>query len=288
MIYLQYVANGILLGGIYASIAAGLSLVWGVLNIVNLMHGILIVAGAYVAFFAYQMLGIHPFLSVIPAGILVGLCAYALQMVVINRVVAQSILVTLTLTFGLDLIVNNGMLLAFTADYRRVVLQNPLGVANVLGIIVPLDRAAATVLALVLTVALWLLLKTTRIGRAIIAVRFDRDAASLMGINVAQIYGITFAIGAALAAAAGSLISVVFPFSPLTEYSFLFKAFIICILGGVGSIPGAALGGFVLGLIESLGTAAFGPEHALTVSFGVLIAFLLLRPQGLLGRAGFE
>src|SRR3954468_4645228 len=127
MIHLQIAANGLVLGGLYACIAVGFSLVWGVLNVINILHGSFIVLGAYIAFFAYVALGIHPFVSVFICGALLFALGYLLQSSIINRVIAAPVLITLTLTFGLDLIINNAMLAAFTADYRKVNLARPLG-----------------------------------------------------------------------------------------------------------------------------------------------------------------
>ncbi len=287
MILFQYLANGLILGGLYACIAAGFSLVWGVLSIINLLHGSFIVLGAYIAIYSYADFGIHPFLSVITAGAALGAIGYVTQLIVINRVVAQSVLVTLILTFGLELMMNNAMLVAFTADYRKVILDNSLGVAELGNVFISLDRAASAAIAFLLILGVWLCLRLTTIGRAIVAVRFDREAALLMGIDVKQTYAITFGIGAALAGAAGSLLSVSFPFSPLSGPLFLSKAFVICILGGVGSVPGAAVGGLIFGLLESFGAVAFGSEYALTLAFIVLILLLLVRPHGLLGVKGY-
>jgi branched-chain amino acid transport system permease protein len=182
---------------------------------------------------------------------------------------------------------NNAMLVAFTADYRKVVLEKSLGVLQLGNVFIAMDRALATVIAFVLIFLLWLLMRLTSIGRAIIAVRFDREAASLMGIDVKRTYAITFALGGAMAGAAGSLMSVSFPISPLSGPLFLSKAFVICILGGVGSVPGAALGGLIFGMLESFGAVFFGAEYALTLAFIVLIILLLVRPHGLLGVKGF-
>jgi branched-chain amino acid transport system permease protein len=225
--------------------------------------------------------------SVITAGIALGALGYVVQLGIINRVVAQSVLVTLILTFGLELMMNNAMLVAFTADYRKVVLEKSLGVLQLGNVFIAMDRALATVIAFVLIFLLWLLMRLTSIGRAIIAVRFDREAASLMGIDVKRTYAITFALGGAMAGAAGSLMSVSFPISPLSGPLFLSKAFVICILGGVGSVPGAALGGLIFGMLESFGAVFFGAEYALTLAFIVLIILLLVRPHGLLGVKGF-
>jgi branched-chain amino acid transport system permease protein len=288
MIHLQIAANGLVLGGLYACIAVGFSLVWGVLNVINILHGSFIVLGSYVAFFAYVHLGIHPFISIVAAGAVLYALGYALQAGIINRVVTAPVLITLTLTFGLDLILNNAMLVAFTADYQAVNLANPLGTLKIGPVYLPGDRVAAMVLALLLTVLLYRLLRDSRIGRAIVAVRMDREAAALMGVDVKHINAITFAVGAFMAGAAGALLSIIFPISPLNGPLFLGKAFVVCVLGGLGSVPGAMIGGLVLGVIESFGSYWLGPEHAMTLSFGLLLVLLFVRPSGLMGRRGYE
>ena len=288
MIYWQIAANGLVLGGLYACIAVGFSLVWGVLNVINILHGTFIVLGSYIAYFAYVHAGIHPFVSIVIAGVLLYILGHALQAGIINRVVAAPVLITLTLTFGLDLILNNAMLVMFTADYRSINLVRPLGVLEIGPVFLPGDRVAAMGLALLLTVLLYRLLRDSSIGRAIVAVRMDRDAAALMGVNVKRINAITFGIGALMAGAAGALLSIIFPISPLNSGAFLGKAFVVCVLGGLGSVPGAMVGGLVLGIIESFGSYWFGPEHAVTISFALLLLLLFVRPSGLVGRRGYE
>jgi branched-chain amino acid transport system permease protein len=252
------------------------------------MHGSFIVLGAYIAFFAYVTLGIHPFVSVFISGALLFLAGYALQANVINRVIAAPVLITLTLTFGLDLILNNGMLAAFTADYRKLNLAHPLGSFQFGPVFLPGDRIAATVLAILLSTSLYVLLRTTRIGRAIVAVRMDREAAALMGVDVGRINSVTFGVGAFMAGAAGALLSIVYPISPLDSSNFLFRAFVVCILGGLGSVPGAIAGGLTLGLIESFGGFFFGAEDVTALAFVLLLLLLFFRPTGLLGRRGYE
>jgi branched-chain amino acid transport system permease protein len=288
MLHLQVLINGVLLGGLYSCIAVGFSLVWGVLNIINILHGSLIILGAYAAYFAFTYLGIHPFLFVPVAGLLLFVLGYTLQAGVINRVMGAPVLITLTLTFGLNLMLENAMILAFKADYRKVILDPPLGLLEMGSAIVPKDRLYAMLLAMLLVGALYLLLRATRIGRAIVAVRMDRDAAALMGVNVPRIYAVTFALGAFMAGAAGSLMSVIFPISPLTSVAFLGKAFVICVLGGLGSIPGVMVGGIVLGILESFGSLWLGPDYSTTIAFVLLLALLMFRPTGIMGRRGFE
>lgn len=284
----QVLANGIVLGCLYACIAAGFSLVWGVLNVINLMHGTFIVLGSYLAWGAYNALGLSPWFSLALAAPVFFVFGYLIQIGVLNRVIAAPVLVTLTLTFGLDLMLNNAMILAFKADYRQLLLVPPLGTVAWGSVVVPVDRLIAMGFALVLTASLYLILRKSRIGRAIIAVRLDRDAARLMGVRVMSIYGVAFGLGAAMAGCAGVLLALIFPISPLSATPYLGKAFVVCVIGGLGSVPGAVLGGLILGLVESFGTMMFGPEHAVTLSFTLLIAFLVWRPHGLLGKRGFE
>lgn len=288
MLIAQVLLNGLVLGCLYACIAAGFSLVWGVLNVINLMHGSFIVLGSYFAWLIYNTLGIAPWFTLALAAPLFFIGGYAIQRGILNRVIAAPVLVTLTLTFGLDLILNNSMILAFTADFRKLILQPPLGVAELAGFTLPLDRVLAMCLALFLTFALYLILRRSRVGRGIVAVRLDRDAARLMGVNVQLTYAVAFGLGAAMAGCAGVLLAMIFPISPLTSTAYLGKAFVVCVLGGLGSVPGAVAGGLFLGFVESAGALAFGPEHGMTLSFALLIMFLIFRPQGLLGKRGFE
>lgn len=288
MLSLQILANGLILGGLYACIAAGFSLVWGVLNVINILHGSFIVLGGYLAFFAYAIAGVHPFLAILIAAPLFFALGYAIQAGLVNRMIAAPVLLTLSLTFGLDLMLSNAMLLAFSADFRKLILEPPLGVLSFGSLVLPVDRLSAMALALALTGLLYLVLARSRIGRAIVAVRMDREAAALMGVNVRRIYAVTFGLGALMAGASGALLAMIFPISPLVGPVYLGKAFVICVLGGLGSVPGAMIGGLTLGVVESFGALWFGPEHAVTLSFTLLIVVLVLRPSGLLGKKGYE
>jgi branched-chain amino acid transport system permease protein len=284
----QVLINALVLGCLYACIAIGFSLVWGVLNVINLIHGSFIVLGAYLAWGLYQSLKIPPWYVLIVAAPLFFILGYLLQRLLLNRVISAPVLVTLTLTFGLDLILNNAMIYFFKADYRKLTLSPPIGSVSLFDVVVPVDRLIATASALALTFVLYLVLRRLRVGRAIVAVRLDRDAAVLMGVDVKSIYAIAFGLGAALAGCAGVLMALIFPISPLTSSTFLGKAFVVCVLGGLGSVSGALAGGLLLALVEGVGSATLGPAHATTLSFALLIAFLIVRPQGLLGRKGFE
>ena len=286
MIDAQVLLNGIVLGALYACLAVGFSLVWGVLNVINLLHGSLIVLGAYFAHVAFTALGVHPFLALPVVASLLFCFGYLLQWFALNRVIAEPVLVTLVLTFGLDLLLYNAMVLTFTATPRRILLD--MGRVGLGDVVLPLDRLAAMALAVLLTGLLYVLLSASRLGRAIVAVRMDRDAAMLMGIRVPHIYAMTFGIGAFMAGAAGCLIAVIFPFSPGLAETLLGKAFVVCVLGGLGTVAGAFAGGMALGLIDSLFGVWLGPQNAAIIGFAVLLGVLLLRPAGLAGRAGYE
>ena len=288
MLAAQVLINALVLGCLYACIAIGFSLVWGVLNVINLIHGSFIVLGAYLAWGLYQSLHISPWYALVIAAPAFFVLGYVIQRLILNRVITAPVLVTLTLTFGLDLILNNAMIFYFKADYRKLTLTPPMGSVSLFDVVVPIDRLIATASALALTGVLYLILRRLRVGRAIIAVRLDRDAARLMGVNVNSIYAIAFGLGAALAGCAGVLMALIFPISPLTSTAYLGKAFVVCVLGGLGSVSGALAGGILLALIEGIGSTLIGPAHATTLSFALLIVFLIVRPQGLLGRKGFE
>jgi branched-chain amino acid transport system permease protein len=284
----QVLINALVLGCLYACIAIGFSLVWGVLNVINLIHGSFIVLGSYLAWGLYQGLGISPWYALLVAAPLFFLLGYLVQWLLLNRVIHAPVLVTLTLTFGLDLILNNAMIYFFKADYRKLTLTPSMGSVSLFNVVVPVDRLLATVFALALTGVLYLILRRFKVGRAIVAVRLDRDAAILMGVDVKKIYATAFGLGAALAGCAGVLMALIFPISPLSSSAFLGKAFVVCVLGGLGSVSGALAGGLLLALVEGVGAASIGPSHATTLSFVLLIIFLIFRPQGLLGRKGFE
>ena len=284
--YSQILLNGLMLGAIYACIAVGFSLVWGVLNVINMVHGAFVILGGYLTFFAWLHFKIHPFLMILPvAAVMFGL-GYILQRGMINKVISKPVLTTLTLTFGLEMILYNAMNLVFSATPRRISLD--MGLLKLGELLLPVDRIASMVLALTLTGLLYLVLRTSKIGRAIVAVRMDRDAASLMGINVKEIYAITFGIGAFMAGACGALVAVVFPVSTSLTGLFLGKAFVICVIGGLGTVPGALVGGLTLGVIESFAGYWLGPQNAILIGFILMLVLLVVRPTGIVGKKGYE
>jgi branched-chain amino acid transport system permease protein len=283
----QHVTNGLLQGCILALVGLGFSLVWGILNIINLAHAAFIMLAAYLTYFLWVLVGLDPFLSLPVTMLALFGAGFVLQRYVINLVMGASVLTTFLLTFGFESLLINLALRLFSADTR----QSRPAYANVslsLGDLrLPYTQLGAVAVALVLTYLLYLFLDHTRTGSSIRAVGQDRVAARLMGIDIGRTYALTFGLGAALAAASGTLLSTTSGFSPNGFGSFNVLAFSVVVLGGLGSIPGALLGGLVFGLVYE-----FGGTYALSqrdvIIFAILILVLVLRPTGLLGREGYR
>lgn len=281
----QILVNGILLGGLYAVMAQGLALVWGVLNIVNLAHGAFIMLGAYASWYLYTDLGVDPFAGLpITAAALFAL-GYGLQRGLLNLVVRAPMFNTLLITFGLEVVLTYLAQLAFSADFRAI---NPpyAGASYALGpVTLPLARLAAFGVALALTLGMWLFLLHSRLGRAIRATAQNLVAARLYGVEPRHLYAVTFGLGLALAGAAGGLYGTVSQINPYIGATLTAKCFAISIIGGLDNPLGVMVGGLFLGIVESLTTLYVGPTFADVASFGILVLVLFLRPSGLLGRA---
>jgi branched-chain amino acid transport system permease protein len=284
MLTAQVIVNGLLLGGLYACLAMGFSLIWGVMNLINLAHGSMMIMGAYVTWFVATRTGIDPFLTLPLAGAVVFVVAYAIQRCLINRIIDGSVFMTLILTFGVNLVLINLHIVLFTADIRSVPVPYSGAGLEIGGGRIPYVRMAVFALAIALTVGLHVFLQQSRIGRAIRAVAQHRRAAAVVGVDIKEIYALTFAIGGFMAGAAGALLAIVFSFSPVLGDGFTLKSFIVVILGGLGSVPGALLGGVVLGLIESTAMVTLAGGWRDAVAFSLLVLILVLRPQGLLGQ----
>ncbi len=281
---IQAVINGILFGAVYATIGIGFSLVWGVMNIINVAHGSFIMIGAYLSYTLYAVLGVDPFLSIpVVMAVLFGL-AYVIQKFVLNRVVRGSVFITLTFTFGLQILIANICLLIWSADYRSVKLPYSSAGFQIGGVVVPLVRLGIFAAALVLTGLFYLFIRRTKTGIAINATALNFEGAKTVGIDVFNIYAITFGVSAALAGAAGCLISPIMSVNPFVGGPLVGKAFVISILGGLGSTIGALAGGMVLGLVETVGTVFIPSSYQELLGFSVLVLVLVFRPQGLLGK----
>ncbi|EKS28638.1 MAG: branched-chain amino acid ABC transporter permease [Afipia felis] len=281
---IQILVNGVLLGGLYAVMALGLALVWGVLNIVNLAHGAFIMLGAYLSWHLYTYLGIDPFLGLPITAVVMFAFGYAVQRGLLNLVVRAPMFNTLLITFGLEVVLTYLAQLAFSADFRTI---NPSYAGNSIqlgAVVLPLARLLAFAVAIVLTVAMWLFLLHTRLGRAIRATAQNLVAARLYGVEPRHLYAMTFGIGIGLAGAAGGLYGTVSQINPYIGATLTAKSFAIAIIGGLDNPLGVIVGGLFLGIIESLAVLYIGATFADVASFGVLVLVLIVRPSGLLGK----
>jgi branched-chain amino acid transport system permease protein len=283
MVYLQLLIDGVLLGGLYACMAIGFSVIWGVMNIINLAHGSMIIMGAYITYWLWREWGIDPFATIPVSAAALFVFGFALQKYLLNRVVAASVFLSLILTFGLDMVLTNAHLKLFHADLRAVQTSYATDSFFIGSIRVPYARLAVFGVAVALTLLLSVFLNRTRTGNAIKATSFDVEAAELVGMNTNRVYSITFGIGAMMAAIAGSLVATVSQFSPVGSVAFTTKSFVVVILGGLGSIPGAITGGIVLAVAEDY-TGYWKPGYIELVSFTLLLVVLVVRRRGLLGK----
>ena len=281
---LQVLLNGILQGGLYALMALGLALVWGVLNIVNLAHGAFIMLGGYVVWALFTRTGIDPFALLPAAALALFVVGYAVQRGVLNLVIRGPMFNTLLITFGLEVVLSYLVWWIFSADFRTINPSYAGRSVQLAGVTLPLVKLAAFALALALTLAMWQFLLRTRMGRRIRATAQNLVAARLYGVEPRHLYALTFAIGAALAGVAGGLFGLVSQLNPYIGATLTAKCFAIAIIGGLDSPLGVIVGALVLGLIEAFASLWLGSTYVDVVSFGLLVLVLIVRPTGLLGR----
>jgi branched-chain amino acid transport system permease protein len=291
----QVLISGVLLGGLYSLIGLGMSLIMGVMRIINLAHGELMMVAMYVTFWAFTLAGIDPYLSLLIVFPLMFFLGVAIQKFLLAPIMeADTVLPQnqVLLTVGLGLVLANLALLLFTANYRSIPVSYasktiywdvPLG-GQTISLSFSFPFLVAFGIALVLGALLFVFLGRTDTGRMIRATAQDKRAAALMGINTERITAITFGIGSALVGAAGTLLGPVYYLYPQIGGQFTQKAFVITILGGLGDIPGAVLGGLVLGLAESLGSVYISLGYRDAFGFIIFVLVLIFMPRGLLGR----
>jgi branched-chain amino acid transport system permease protein len=290
----QDLVNGILAGGILAVVALGFSLVWGIMNIINLAHGAFVMLGAYVTWQLFTSFHLDPFLSLpISFGLLFAL-GYLIQRYLINWVTRAPLLTTFLLTFGLSLLIVNVALQIWTGDTRGVTTAYSGTNFTLGGVTVPWAKVYTLIAALAITGVMQLWLTRSRTGRAIRATSMDIGAAQLAGVRVARIYAIVFGLGAGLAGVAGTLVSLSYSLNPAMGQPFLIKAFVVCVLGGLGSVQGALVGGLTYGIVEAFAAQldfTIGSQHISgtglqdAVALIVLLIVLIVRPTGIMGRA---
>jgi len=283
----QTIANGLLIGAIYGLAALGLTLVWGIMDVVNLAHGEFVLFGAYLTFVLFSQRGalggVNPLLSllmVVPAGLLFGAFLYR---ALLQRVVGQPALTTLLLTFGLSILFNNVLLNWFGPDVR--IVRWAQGSLVIGGVALPWTRLIAFALVIVVALCLFVFLQRSYAGKAIRAVMQDAEAAAALGIDTQRVLTTAFAVGTMLAMVAGVLVSVALSFSPANGVQFSVTSFVICVVGGLGRPLGAMIGGIIVGLVESFTGVFITQAYTPAMVSLLLIGFLLVRPVGLFGMA---
>jgi len=288
----QYVVNGLLVGALFAAVAVGFALIWGVVDIINLAHGEMVMLGGFVSYWSVDLLtgtnsaSLLLALATVPIAVaVIYVVGYAMQRTLVSRVTDEDMFLTLLVTFGLSIMLQQLAIRAWSADPRTVNVMFETTSLNVAGLVIPKMKLIAFVGAIVLTAALWAFLKLTRRGRAIRAVAQNPEAAQLVGIDVEHTRATTFGLSAAIAGGAGAFITMILNVQAQMGLIYTLKSFVIVVFGGIGSVPGALIGGLLLGAIEETTAGVWSSKWTLAVSFTILILLLVVKPSGLFGPA---
>jgi branched-chain amino acid transport system permease protein len=287
----QFVVNGLLIGALFAAVAVGFALIWGVVDIINLAHGEMVMLGGYTSYWVLSLITGNAegtpllFLATIPAAIAVlYVVGYGLQRTLVSRVIGTDIFLTLLVTFGISIAIQQLAIQAWSANPRSIQVAFGDPSINVVGLVIPKMKLVAFVGAIALTAVLYLFLQRTRTGRAIRAVSQNPEAAALVGIDVEHTRAVTFGISSAIAGGIGAFIATILNIQPQMGLIYTLKSFVIVVFGGVGSIPGALIGGLLLGTVEELTAGFVSSQWTLAVSFTLLIVLLVVKPNGLFGE----
>lgn len=281
---LQLIISGFLMGGVYSLIALGLSLIFGVMKVINFAHGEMMVWGMYVAYTLLVLTGIDPFLSFIVSAGVLFVFGYFIQRIVVNRIIEFPEAMQVIPMIGTALVFENGARLIWGPDYRSPASRFALSSVFIGDIMIDVPRLLAFLVAIVIAVLVFLFLRYTDLGKAIRSSADNRLGALLVGTDVNRVYGICFGVGMACVGAAGALLVPLVPLSPHLGPSFTMISFIIVILGGMGSLAGAMVGGFIVGVAESVATIFLPSSLKQIVSFSLMVLILLLKPKGLFGK----
>jgi len=279
----QAVVNGLLIGGIYALVSIGVTLIFGVVKIVNFAQGEFVMIGMYVSYWLASRAGVDPLASLVVSMPLLFVVGMLLQRFLIRRVLGLGDMPQIFLTFALSLLLINLALLLFTADYRTVHTSYTDSAIRIGPVYVGVARLIAFLVAMLLSGALELFLRATDLGKAMRAAAQNRDVAMLMGVNPDRVFGVAVGLSLALAGAAGSLIMPFYSVYPGVGQVFVLMAFVAVVLGTLGNVRGALIAGLMMGMAESLGIQFVGADSGLIVVFAVLLLTLAVRPSGLFG-----
>lgn len=285
-VFLQYLINGLIIGGAYALIGLGLTLVLGIMNVVNFAHGEMYMLGAYFLFTFFTKMGMNFYLAMLLAIVAVMLLGFAYERSILKPLRTRSIETVMLAMIGFSLLIQNIAMLIWTPVPEAIKSPFPLTAYTLAGLYFLPQRIMVIVVAFLLVILTHLLLKKTKIGKAMRATFQDLEAAALMGIKIDRIYSFTFVLGVGLAAAAGTLLGPIFTVHPYIGNLANAKAFVIVIIGGLGSFPGAITAGLLLGVFESLGAGYISSGYQDAIGFILLILILIYRPTGLYGKVG--
>jgi len=285
MIVLQVIVGGLLLGAVYALFSSGLTLVWGMMNFVNFAHGEFVMLGMYAAFLTVTWFAGGPLLFTAVAASLLFLLGVVIYFALIRYVLRGPIIGQILSTFGLALFLRYAAFFVFSANFVTLPETTLSGTQQMAGLFISIPRLVSGVAALALTLGLHLLLTRTTLGSRVLAVAENREAAMLMGIRPDHMQALAWGLAGASAGVAGAMIAMFYPISYDVGASLALIAFVVVALGGFGSVPGALLAGILIGLIEALSAYFFGPVFKDVVVYGLFVAVLWVRPQGLLGTS---
>ncbi len=285
MILLQVIVSGLLMGSVYALFSSGLTLIWGMMNVVNFAHGDFVMLAMYVAFFAFTLLKVGPLLFVPLAAALLFMLGVVVYLGLVRHVVRGPPLAQILGTFGLALVLRYAAFWAFTANFVSLPDNLVGGTFDIGGLRIEASRLLGGVLALVITIGMHLILTRTALGSRLLAVSEDRSAAMLMGIRPDRMQAIAWGFGAASTGIAGALIALFFYISPTVGESLALVAFVVVCLGGFGSVPGALIAGLAIGVIEALSGYLIGAVYKDVLVYSLFLIVLWVRPRGLMGTS---
>jgi len=280
---IQQIVNGLLIGFIYSLIAIGLTLIWGVMNIVNFAHGDFLMLGMFTSFWLYTLYGVDPLFSIPVCTALLFILGLLIYRYIVSKVMKGPMLAQLVVTFGVSIFLANLAVFLWTPDFRLI--EKPLlhGTWDIGDIKLSVPKFVATIGSVIVSLFVFLFLKRTKTGKAILATEMDREAASLMGINPERINSISFALGSALVGIAGAFLSTYYYIYPQVGGTFGLIAFCVVALGGFGSIEGAFIAGIIVGLAQTLGGFFIDPAYKFAIVFLIYLITVWIRPEGLLG-----
>ncbi|MGA7562150.1 MAG: branched-chain amino acid ABC transporter permease [Desulfobaccales bacterium] len=282
-ILLQQLVDGVLIGLVYSLLAIGLTLIWGVMNVLNFAHGEFLMIGMFISYWLYTLAGVDPLFSIPINAVALFLLGMFIYRFIISKVTTGPLLAQLVVTFGISIFLANFAAFLWTPNYRSIGHTLSSGTWQISGIILSVPKVVSSIGSIVTSVAVFWFLRHTRTGKAILAVEMDREAAMIMGINTERINSLSFGIGSALVGVAGALLATHYYIYPFVGGTFGLICFCIVALGGFGSIEGAFIAGIIVGVAETVGGYLIDPAFKLAIVFLIYLITVWIRPQGLMG-----